>query len=135
MMRKALAYLLIAAVALISYGPASASMSATAAVPANADMAPMSTHADMASMPAHADMASLPCADQPMGTGQQDRKPPCTADFGNCMARCAMLIQPTAMAFQFSHYPKPVVAAFDWAAPSPVAASLPFRPPRSSILS
>lgn len=130
-MRKTLAYLLIAAVTLISYGPASASMSA---VPANAAMATMSIPADMASMPAHADMASLPCADQPMGTGRQDTKPPCTADFGNCMARCAMLIQPAVMAFQANQYPKPVVVAFNWVVPPTVAASLPFRPPRSSIL-
>ena len=134
MMRKTLAYLLIVAVALISYGPASTPMSAAAASPANADMAPMPTHADMASMPAHADMASLPCADQPMGTDQQGTRPPCTADFGNCMARCAILIQPAAMAYQSNQYPKPVVTAFNWAVPPTVAAALPFRPPRSSIL-
>lgn len=125
MMRKTLAYLLIVAVALISYGPASTPMSAAAASPANADMA---------SMPAYADMASLPCADQPMGTDQQGTRPPCTADFGNCMARCAILIQPAAMAYQSNQYPKPVVAAFNWAVPPTVAAALPFRPPRSSIL-
>ena len=134
MMRNAFAYLLVAAVALISYGPAGMPM---------ASAAPMAAESAMAM---HGDMASMPCADCPMDVDQQaDNQPNADhqgmdqncPDIGKCMALCAMLpmAQPISLAFEFSHYPELVVAVLDSAAAPQAAAALPFRPPRSSILS